>query len=141
MAVCATCLQPGVRDGEHDCPGPQYADIVFKRHQGQAITIEGDAPPRTRIAVQALMDRYAYLHMPDEQTIVFADQAVYRITGYDDGALLLELVEDWRPAPAVQLPLTDEQADEIKAQWKEKYGDVRAMHPVTALNGEEQPGA
>lgn len=81
-----------------------HTDIVFKRHQGQAITIEGEAPARTRISLHVLVDRYAYLHMPDPQTIVFADQVVYRITGYDEGTLTLELVEDWRPAPTVQLP-------------------------------------
>jgi hypothetical protein len=72
-------------------------DIVFTRHQGHAITVD-TAPEHTRISLHALVDRYAYLHMPDEQTIVFADQVVYRITGYDAGALELELVQDWRPA-------------------------------------------
>lgn len=147
MAVCTTCLQPGITTGEHDCPGPQYADIVFKRHQGQAITIEGEAPARTRIQMQALMDRYAYLHMPDPQTIVFADQVVYRITGYDDGALLLELVEDWRPAPGIQTPLTVEQAEEIKAAWKEKHGKPGRMNhePLQVVThvtpDKEQPDA
>ncbi|WP_406444495.1 hypothetical protein OHB14_36585 [Streptomyces sp. NBC_01613] len=116
-----------------------HTDIVFKRHQGQAITIEGEAPARTRISLHVLVDRYAYLHMPDPQTIVFADQVVYRITGYDEGTLTLELVEDWRPAPTVQLPLTDEQAEEIKAEWKEQHGNGGVVHPVTAL-GEGDSG-
>ena len=114
-------------------------DIVFTRHPGQAITIDGPAPARTRLAVQALMDRYAYLHMPAPDQIVFADQVVYRITGYTDGALELELVEDWRPAPGLQPTLTDEQAEEIKARWKEKY-ECRAVHPVNVLEmKEDQP--
>lgn len=165
MAVCTTCHQPGITAGEHDCPGPQYADIVFTRHRGQAITID-HAPTHTRIAAQVLADRYAYLHMPNRDTIVFADQVVYKVTGYEDGALLLELVEDWRPAaadepqcavcltplsqhegricarPAVALaeekPLTDEQAEENKTRWKEKHGNGQAVHPVTVLNQKEQ---
>lgn len=76
---------------------PEFADIVFTRHRGQAITID-HAPAHARLAVQALADRYAYLHMPTPDRIVFADQVVYRITGYTDGALELELAEDWRPA-------------------------------------------
>lgn len=115
------------------------ADIVFTRHQGQAITIDGPAPARTRIHLTALMDRYAYLHMPAPDQIVFADQVVYRITGYTDGALDLQLVEDWRPAPGVQPPLTDEQAAEIKARWKEKHGDQGVVHPVNVLEDEGAP--
>ncbi|MFJ8784991.1 hypothetical protein [Streptomyces sp. NPDC102476] len=138
MAVCATCRQPGITPGEHACPGPQYEDVVFTRHRGHAITVD-TAPERTRISLHALLDRYAYLHMPDEQTIVFADQVVYRITGYDAGTLELELVEDWRPAPGIQLPLTDEEAAEIKAKWKEQHGNAHAVHPVVVLNQEDQP--
>ncbi|MFF5842149.1 hypothetical protein ACFY74_11850 [Streptomyces massasporeus] len=107
----------------------EYADIVFTRHKGQGITVD-TAPPRTRVALQALMDRYAYLHMPAPDVIVFADQVVYRITAYVEGALELELVEDWRPAPAVQLPLTDEQAKEIKARWKEQHGNGQVINLV-----------
>jgi hypothetical protein len=140
MAVCTTCLQPGLTPGKnHDCPGrPRYEDIAFTRHQGQAITIDGPAPAHTRISLQALMDRYAYLHMPAADEIVFADQVVYRITGYTEGALELELAEDWRPAPTVQPPLTDEQAAEIKTRWKEQHGKAQAVHPVTALNQKDQ---
>ena len=112
-------------------------DIVFTRHRGQGITID-HAPTHTRIAVPVLADRNAYLHMPTRDTIVFADQVVYRITGYSEGALELELAEDWRPAPTVQLPLTDEQADELKTQWKEQHGNSKAVHPVTVLNQKEQ---
>ena len=137
MAVCTTCRQPGITPGEHDCPGPQYAAITFTRHQGRGITVD-EAPPRVRMEVRVLADRYAYLHMPAPDRIVFADQVVYRITGYADGALELELVEDWRPAPTVQLPLTDEQAEEIKTRWKEQHGNGQAVHPVVVLN-EEKP--
>jgi aminoglycoside/choline kinase family phosphotransferase len=114
------------------------AAIKFTRHQGQGITVD-EAPPQVRMDIRVLADRYAYLHMPTPDRIVFADQVVYKITGYEAGALELELLEDWRPAPTVQLPLTDEEADEIKTRWKERYGNGQAVHPVTALNQEEQP--
>jgi hypothetical protein len=70
---------------------------VFTRHRGRAVTID-EAPARTRIALEVLADRHAYLHTPTADTIVFADQVVYRVTGWDPvaGALTLELVEDWR---------------------------------------------
>lgn len=113
--------------------------IVFTRHRGQGVTID-QAPAHARLEVRVLTDRNAYLYMPTPDQIVFADQVVYRITGYTDGALELELAEDWRPAPTVQTPLTDEQAEEIKTQWKEKYATTQAMHPVVVLN-EEKPDA
>ncbi|MFF7550909.1 hypothetical protein ACFZCU_46005 [Streptomyces canus] len=164
MAVCTTCLQPGLTPGKnHDCPGrPRYEDIAFTRHQGQAITIDGPAPAHTRIQLQALMDRYAYLHMPDPQTIVFADQVVYRITGYSEGALELELAEDWRPGadsepqcavcltplsqhegricerPAAVVAEEKPPTDELKTRWKEQHGKVQAVHPVTVLNEESK---
>jgi hypothetical protein len=115
------------------------ADIVFTRHRGQAITVD-EAPPRARISLHVIADRYAYLHMPTPDTIVFADQVVYKVTGYAEGALELELVDDWRPAPTVQAPITDEEAAEIKTRWKEKYATVKAVHPIVVLN-EEKPDA
>ena len=108
-------------------PAAEYADIKFTRHQGQAITIDGPAPARTRIAIQALMDRYAYLHMPTPDTVVFADQVVYRITGYADGALELEFVEDWRPAPTVQRPPTAEEYEALKAKWQQTHGNGQVV--------------
>lgn len=76
----------------------QFADLMFTRHRGKAITID-TAPARTRISVQALVDRYAYLTMPKPDIVVFADQVVYRVTGWDLGSrcLELELLEDMRP--------------------------------------------
>ncbi|WP_406156927.1 hypothetical protein [Streptomyces canus] len=114
---------------------PEPASIVFTRHRGQAITVD-HAPAHARIDVRVLADRYAYLHMPAPDRIVFADQVVYKITGYNEGTLELELVEDWRPAaaPAEEKPPTDEP----KTRWKEQPGKVQAVHPVTALNQKEQ---
>lgn len=101
MAVCATCRQTNIRPSQHDCPGPQYADIVFTRHRGHGVTIT-HAPPHARLAVHVLTDRNAYLYMQGPDRIVFADQVAYRITGYTDGQLELELVEDWRPAATAE---------------------------------------
>lgn len=139
MSVCATCYESGIR-GEHDCPGPQYTDIVFTRHRGQSITID-TAPPRTRIALQALMDRYAYLHMPAPDMIVFADQVVYRVTGYGEGALELELIEDWRKPGVITLParMSDAEIEAFKARWLETYGKPGTAHPVDVIDEEEQP--
>jgi hypothetical protein len=84
--------------------------IKFTRHQGQAITVD-EAPPRARMDLQVLADRYAYLHMPGPDVIVFADQVVYKVTGYADGALELELVEDWRPA--VEIPTEESSGEQL----------------------------
>lgn len=167
MAVCATCRQPGIHPTDHQCPSPQYADIVFTRHRGQAITVD-EAPARTRISLQALMDRYAYLHMPTPGTIVFADQVLYRITGYAHGALDLELVEDWRPAaseprcavcstPVSQhegricerpsnppAPVSSDPAAEYQARrerWQQTQGNGEPPRVVTRAEVKEEPGA
>lgn len=112
---------------------PEPTDIVFTRHQGRGITVD-EAPARTRIHLHALLDRYAYLHMPAADTVVFADQVVYRITGWGEGVFDLELVEDWRPKPPVQLPLTEEQKRDIEVRWKEQHGNAGAAHPVQVLD-------
>lgn len=124
-------------------PAAEYADLTFTRHRGKAITID-TAPARTRISVQALVDRYAYLTMPRPDVIVFADQVVYRVTGWDlaSRCLELELLEDWRK-PAVLISdqrLTEAEAEELKARWLAEHGNNQAAHHVTPLNtrGEEQ---
>lgn len=135
MAVCATCHEADLPAGsKHDCPGPHYADIVFTRHRGQGITID-HAPTHTRIALQVLADRYTYLHMPTPDTIVFADQVVYKVTGYADGALDLELVADWRKPVTltVDRPLSGEEYEDLKRRWQEQHGDGQAAHHVEEL--------
>lgn len=107
MSVCATCREAGLTPGQpHTCRGPQYADLTFTRHRGRGITINS-APPRTRISMRSIIDRYSYLHMSASDRIVIADQVEYRVTGYDPAlcALELELVEDMRPAaPSEEQP-------------------------------------
>ena len=119
----------------------EYTDIVFTRHRGRGITVD-TAPPRTRIALPVLADRNSYIHLPTPDTIVIADQVVYQVTGYRDGTLELELVEDWRPAPTVQLPLTDEQAEALKTKWRQEHSDLHAAHKVEELRplDEEESG-
>jgi hypothetical protein len=130
--------------------------IKFTRHQGQAITVD-EAPPHARIDLRVIADRYAYLHMPTPDTIVFADQVVYRITGYTDGQLELELVEDWRPTPGEpkcaicstlvsqhegricerpapvveEKPLTETDAKALKTKWRQEHGDSNIVTTVT----------
>lgn len=120
----------------------EYADIVFTRHRGQAITID-HAPPRTRLELRVLLDRYAYLHMPTADTIVFADQVVYRITGYDipAGVLTLQLVDDWRePARVVMSdrPLTQAEADEIRERWRKTYGNNQGANSGIELRSADE---
>ncbi|MEW2164370.1 hypothetical protein AB0912_15460 [Streptomyces sp. NPDC007084] len=107
MSVCALCREAGLTPGQpHTCREPQFAEMVFTRHRGRGITID-TAPARTRISVQALVDKYSYLHMPRPDVVVFADQVVYRVAGYDPvlSALELELLEDMRPAaPSEEQP-------------------------------------
>ena len=136
----------------------QHTDIVFTRHRGKGITID-HAPTHTRLDPRVLADRNTYLRLPEPDVIVFADQVVYRITGFEDCWLLLELIEDWRPAAADEpkcavcltpvshhggricqrAPLTDEEDAELKTRWKERHGNGQAVHPVMPLNRENQP--
>lgn len=125
-------------------PAAEFADLTFTRHRGKAITINS-APARTRISVQALVDRYAYLTMPRPDVIVFADQVVYRVTGWDlaSRCLELELLEDWRRPVMLtsDKPLSGAEAEELKARWLAEHGNNQAAHHVTPLQarGEEQP--
>lgn len=116
----------------------EYADIVFTRHQGQAITVD-TAPTRARVQLRVLTDRYAYLHMPTPDTVVFADQVVYRITGYDTvaRALELELVEDWRPADTPPAPEPAVEYEKLKARWQEAHPNGQATQAVTEVKAEE----
>lgn len=124
---------------------PEYADIAFTRHRGRSITID-HAPSHTRLELRVLLDRYAYLHMPTPDTIVFADQVVYRITDYNPaaGMFTLELVEDWRKASGVLTfdhRLTEAEVDEIKSRWQERYGKPDTANHAPAPTPEEQPHA
>lgn len=100
MAVCTTCLQPGIK-GEHDCPG--LGDIQLTRTLGRGLIVE-TAPPRARMAVELLANGAYGLTMQGPEHINIADQVCYRVVGYDPGsaALVLELVEDWRPKAQAQ---------------------------------------
>lgn len=134
MSVCTTCLQPGLpADGQHDCPG--LGDVQLTRLLGYGLRVD-IAPPRTRMALTVLADHGWGAQMQGADCINIADQVLYRVVGYDpeSAALLLELVEDWRPVPTAKL--TEAEADEIKSRWLERYGKPGTAHPVTPL-GEE----
>lgn len=102
MSVCTTCLQPGLpADGQHTCPG--LGDIQLTRQLGRGLRID-TAPPRARMALTVLADHGYGLAMVGDDQINIADQVLYQVVGYDaeSAALVLELVEDWRPASAVR---------------------------------------
>lgn len=100
MSVCATCLKPGLpADGRHDCPG--LGEIQLTRQRGHGLRVD-TAPPRARMALAVLADHGHGLAMQDTDLINIADQVLYQVVGYDpeSAALVLELVEDWRPGAA-----------------------------------------
>lgn len=137
MSVCATCLEPGIRDGQHNCP--DLGDIAVTRQLGYGLIVT-DAPRRARMDL-ALLSEHGYgLTMASNDQINIADQVLYQVTGYDaeSASLLLELVEDWRPKPTVALSEAD--LEDIKARWREAYGKPGTAHPVTELR-DEQPRA
>lgn len=121
----------------------EYADIVFTRHKGRAITVD-IAPARTRIPLRVLADRYAYLNMPDRDTIVFADQVRYRVVGLNaaDAVLELELVEDWRkpadtpPPPEPSDPVAAYQA--MQRRWQETHSNGEPPAVIEVVKAGEQ---
>ena len=126
MSVCTTCHQPGIRNhAEHQCPGP--GEIQLTRRLGHGLTVD-TAPPRARIALTALADAKWGAAMQGTDCINIADQVLYQVVGYDpeSACLLLELVEDWRPAPTPTLSESD--MEEIKSRWQERYGKPGAMN-------------
>ncbi|MDX2702181.1 hypothetical protein PV350_04880 [Streptomyces sp. PA03-6a] len=78
-----------------------YEPLTMTRELGHPITVD-TAPARTKMDLGLLMNGRAYIYLLGDGSLNIADQVVYRITGYDpaDGALLLELVADHRPADA-----------------------------------------
>ena len=136
MSVCATCLQPGIRDGQHDCPGP--GGIQLTRQLGRGLRVD-IAPPRARMNLAQLASEKCGATIVGDDQINIADQVLYQVVGYDaeSASLVLELVEDWRPKPTARLSEVD--VEDIKARWREAYGKPGAAHPVTELR-EEQPG-
>lgn len=100
MAMCTTCLQPGIR-GEHDCPG--LGEIQLTRHLGRGLVVD-TAPARARIALTVLASRGWGAALSGDDHINVADQVLYQVVGYDpkSACLLLNLVEDWRPKSQAQ---------------------------------------
>jgi hypothetical protein len=99
MAVCTTCLGRGNLT-EHDCPG--LGNIQVTRQLGRGLIV--DEAPRRALMNLGLLANYGYgLTMQGNDLISVADQVLYQVVGYDPetASLVLELVEDWRPAPTI----------------------------------------
>lgn len=134
MSVCTTCLQRGLpTDGRHDCPG--IGDVQLSRHLGQGLRVD-TAPARARMTLTVLADMGWGARMQGADCVNIADQVLYRVVGYspETASLIVELVEDWRPAPTAKL--TQAEVDEIKSRWLEAYGKPGTAHLMTPL-GEE----
>lgn len=104
MSVCTTCYQPGLpADGRHDCPG--LGEIQVTRQRGRGVVVD-HAPQRALIGLHAVWEiGPANLEdVGDTDLINVADQVLYRVVGYteESAALIVDLVEDWRPADAVR---------------------------------------
>lgn len=124
MSVCATCYQHGLpADSWHDCSG--LGEIQVTRERGHGLRVD-TAPARVRMALNVLADSGWGATMQGADCINIADQALYQVVAYDPikAALVLELVEDWRPKsadttqaePAVAgQPLTATQAAAVRA--------------------------
>lgn len=131
MSVCATCLKPGLTgDQRHDCPG--LGEIQLTRQLGHGLRVD-TAPSRARMALTLLADHGYGLSMVGDDQINIADQVLYQVVGYDaeSAALILELVEDWRPVPTAKL--SEVEAEEIRARWLAEHGNNQAAHHVVEL--------
>ncbi|MFE2965534.1 hypothetical protein ACFXKC_18010 [Streptomyces sp. NPDC059340] len=131
MSVCATCRETGIRNYEqHQCPG--IGDIQLTRKLGHGLIVD-NAPPRTRMALAVLANTGWGARVQGADCINIGDQVLYRVTGYDPehAALLLDLVEDWRPVPTAALSEAD--VEELKARWLETYGNNQGAHPTVEL--------
>lgn len=97
MAVCTTCLQPGITN-PHDCPG--IGDIQLTRQRGRGVIVD-TAPSRARMALTVLADATESVTVTGyhKDQINIADQVLYQVVGYapEPACLVLELIEDWRP--------------------------------------------
>lgn len=97
MSVCTTCLKPGLpADDKHTCPG--LGDIQLTRQLGHGLRVD-TAPARARMDFAQLASEKCGATVVGDDLINIADQVLYQVVGYDpeSAALVLELVEDWRP--------------------------------------------
>lgn len=131
-------------DGGHvtcsrlDCPTPTLADeylhgetdqpvigeIQVARQRGRGVIVD-HAPARALLGLRIIRDLAwpaNIAEVGDPDLVNIADQVLYRVIGYDPGqaSLIVELVEDWRPAPTVKL--SQSEAAEIRSRWQERYG-------------------
>lgn len=71
--------------------------VAFRRHDDGRVEVL-QAPARARITLGLLVGADAHLVRADGNTVTFAGQVTYRVTGWDPlgSALLAELYEDRR---------------------------------------------
>jgi hypothetical protein len=106
----------------HDHPG--IGEIQVSRQRGRGVIVD-HAPARALIGLRIIRDLAWPANIAgvgDPDLVNIADQVLYRVVGYDAGtaSLIVELVEDWRPAPTVKLSEAD--VEEIRSRWRERYG-------------------
>ncbi|MFK0018229.1 hypothetical protein [Streptomyces sp. NPDC090798] len=80
-------------------------EIQLTRKLGHGLIVE-TAPPRTRMALAVLANTGWGARVQGADCINIGDQVLYQVVGYDPehAALLLELVEDWRPTATSDPP-------------------------------------
>jgi hypothetical protein len=93
---------------EHGAPAPEAtepADIQLTRKLGHGLIVD-NAPPRARKALADHANTGWGARVQGADCINIGDQVLYQVTGYNpaSASLLLELVEDWRPAVAPEPP-------------------------------------
>lgn len=125
---------------------PEPDSVQCTRKLGHGLIVD-TAPRHASMALVVLVEGSWGARLQHGGLVNIADQVLYRITGYDPAtaALLLELVEDWRPKPSVlsfDRMLLDQEAEEIKARWQKEHGNNQTAHHVTELrpaDEEKQP--
>jgi len=99
MSVCTTCHETGISSqAAHDCPG--LGEITLTRQLGRGVIVES-APQRALIRLAVVRDIAWPVGITEPDLVNLADQVLYQVVGYDpdSAALVVDLVEDWRPKP------------------------------------------
>ncbi len=135
MSVCSTCHETGIT-GPHDCPG--IGEIQVSRQRGHGIRVD-HAPPRALIGLHIIRDiawPAAFAEVGDPDLVNIADQVLYRVVGYapEHAALIVDLVEDWRPNPGATV-------DGICTAALKSPGSPgrRCAQPAGHYDGDRQP--
>ncbi|MEV4861445.1 hypothetical protein [Streptomyces ossamyceticus] len=116
---------------------PGIGEIQVTRHRGRGVIVD-HAPARALLGLRIIRDLAwpaNIAEVGDPDLVNIADQVLYRVVGYDPGttSLIVELVEDWRPAAQE----AEEGFEELKARWKA----IHAKTEPKPYPAEEQPHA